>query len=178
MKRSSLGGAQRASRLQHFDLHGVVRAFEAGEQSGLQLRPGTLEEVNQVAVVANARLEEAVVNVISEIHRLAVGRILITRAVQIRHSRDVFGEHGGQLNRHGIRLERGQRVVANMEIPQRVQNAFAPQGRALAQHLGKHLGLVAHHGFVAILDAVLVLHPGRLARTQAPRYPVFSSSRS
>jgi predicted GTPase len=74
----------------------VVSALQAGQEGGLQLGPGTLEKVDEVAVVANASLEEAVVNIVLEVHGLAVRRVLITRTVQVGHARDVLGEDGRQ----------------------------------------------------------------------------------
>ena len=74
--------------------------------------------MDEVAVVAYAGLEESVVHVVLEVDRLAIGRILVAGAMQVGHSADVLGEHRRQADRDGVLLERGQGIVADVEIPQ------------------------------------------------------------
>ena len=129
------------------------QASSASSSSG----PELLEEVDQVAVVADAGLEEAVVHVVFEVDGFAIGRVFIAGAMQVGHALDVLGENGGQADRNRVGLERRQRVVADVKIPQGIQNALAAERSAFAQHLGQHLRLVARHRFIAGIDAVLVL---------------------
>jgi len=46
--------------------------------------------------------------------------------------------------------------VADVEVPQGIEDAFATERRALTEHLSEDLCLVAGGSFIAIVDAVFV----------------------
>ena len=77
------GAAQRAAGLQHVDLHVSVSALETRDQRFFKLGARAAEEVDQVAVIAHARLIEAVAHVVLEGRGLAVGRVLVPRPVEV-----------------------------------------------------------------------------------------------
>ena len=160
------GFAQRASRLQDFNFHRIIGALEAGQQCVLQFRPGTLKEVDQIAIVADSRLEEAVVNIVFEVDSLAIRRVLIARAMQIGHAADILRKNRRKANCNSVRIQRRQCIVANVKIPQGIEDGFAAERRSLAQYLGQHLGLVTYYRFIAFADSLSILilrtrsHPG------------------
>ena len=112
--------------------------------------------MNQVTVVADTRLEEAVVHVVVEIDGFAIGRVFVFWPMQVGHAFDILGEHRWQADGHCVGLEFGQRVVADVKIPQRVENAFAAQRGAFAEHFGEDLRLVTRHSLIAGVDAILI----------------------
>ena len=65
--------------------------------------------------------------------------------------------------------------MTDVEIPEGLENALAPEGRSGAQSFRRALGPGRGPRFVAFTNAVLICFR-RAARTQASRYPVFSSS--
>jgi len=52
--------------------------------------------VDEIAVVADAGLEETVVDVVFEIDCLSIRRVLVSRAVQVGHAGDVLGRTAGR----------------------------------------------------------------------------------
>src|SRR5207247_9873671 len=88
-----------------------------------QLVPGVRIEVNQLAVVPDARLLKSVEDVVLEVCSLAVGSVFITRTVEVRHAGHILAEHGGEIDLEGSVLE--QRHVAGMELSQGRENPLA-----------------------------------------------------
>ena len=141
---------KRAPRLEHVDLRVAVSAGKAGHERLFEVGSGGLEEMNQVAVVPDAGLVEAVVDVVAEIHRLAVGRIFVARQVEVGDARNVLHLDRRQGDGHGARLERGKRVVADVEVPQGFQDALATNGGGRPKQARQRLGEVVHGSFVAV----------------------------
>ncbi len=54
--------------------------------------------MDQIAIVADSRLEEAVVNIVFEVDSLAIRRVLIARAMQIGHAADVLRKNRRKAN--------------------------------------------------------------------------------
>ena len=81
--------------------------------------------MNEVAVVADSRLEEAVVDVVLEVDGFAIRRVLVARTMEVGDSADVLGQDCRQAYGDGVFFERGQGVVADVEVPKRVEDAFA-----------------------------------------------------
>src|SRR4051794_28001385 len=105
--------------------------------------------MDEITVVADTRLEEAIVYVVFKIHRFTIGRIFVSGAMQIGNTCHILGEDCRKTNGHSICLHLRQCVMANMEIPQSVQDALSAQWGPSSKDLSKHLRLVSRNGFIS-----------------------------
>ena len=81
--------------------------------------------MDQVTVIADACLKEAVVNVVFEVHRLPVRRVIVAGPMEVGDAFNIPGQDCGESDGNRIRIHLGQGVVTHMKIPKRVEDALA-----------------------------------------------------
>src|SRR5580704_18850131 len=113
--------------------------------------------MDEIAIIADAGLVEAIMNVVMEIGGVSIRRILVARQVQLRDAGDILHEDRGQRNGHLAGIEFRQRVVPDVKIPQRLEYALAAERGRGAQNAGEDAGLVAYDGLVTFADTACVL---------------------